>query len=164
MADQQTERYQARQQHQRIVLWGCDIHRTPRGRNAGAAPTRANYSPAPPSEEHWPAWPGSPRRPASPARSQSSRSAGPWTSSSVTPWSTSPATLDCPTPGPPTSTSARTREHANTRTRGHDHPHAVRVLARAWLYIIWRCAMSLGPHDLPPAQNLVAPLWERLAH
>jgi hypothetical protein len=56
MADQQTERYQARQQHQRIVLWGCDIHRTPRGRNARAAPTRANYSPASPSEEHWPAW------------------------------------------------------------------------------------------------------------
>jgi transposase len=23
--------------------------------------------------------------------------------------------------------------------RGHDHPHAVRILARAWLYIIWRC-------------------------
>jgi hypothetical protein len=26
-----TQRYQARQQHQRIVLWGCDIHRTPCG-------------------------------------------------------------------------------------------------------------------------------------
>jgi len=23
--------------------------------------------------------------------------------------------------------------------RGHDHPHAVRILARAWLYIIWHC-------------------------
>jgi transposase len=23
--------------------------------------------------------------------------------------------------------------------RGHDHPHAVRVLARAWLYVIWHC-------------------------
>ena len=23
--------------------------------------------------------------------------------------------------------------------RGHDHPHAVRILARAWLYVIWRC-------------------------
>jgi transposase len=23
--------------------------------------------------------------------------------------------------------------------RGHDHPHAVRILARAWLHIIWRC-------------------------
>ena len=23
--------------------------------------------------------------------------------------------------------------------RGKDHPHAVRILARAWLYIIWHC-------------------------
>lgn len=25
------------------------------------------------------------------------------------------------------------------RARGHDHPHAVRILARAWANIIWRC-------------------------
>jgi transposase len=25
------------------------------------------------------------------------------------------------------------------RARGHDHPHAVRILARAWSNIIWRC-------------------------
>jgi transposase len=25
------------------------------------------------------------------------------------------------------------------RARGHDHPHATRILARAWLYIIWHC-------------------------
>lgn len=25
------------------------------------------------------------------------------------------------------------------RQRGHDHPHAVRVLARAWVYVLWRC-------------------------
>jgi transposase len=25
------------------------------------------------------------------------------------------------------------------RTRGHDHPHAVRILARAWLFVIWHC-------------------------
>ena len=25
------------------------------------------------------------------------------------------------------------------RARGHDHPHAVRVLARAWLHVIWKC-------------------------
>lgn len=24
-------------------------------------------------------------------------------------------------------------------TRGHDHPHAVRILARAWIYVIWHC-------------------------
>jgi len=25
------------------------------------------------------------------------------------------------------------------RARGKDHPHAVRILARAWTYVIWRC-------------------------
>lgn len=25
------------------------------------------------------------------------------------------------------------------RARGHDHPHAIRILARAWPHIIWRC-------------------------
>lgn len=25
------------------------------------------------------------------------------------------------------------------RARGHDHPHAVRILARAWIDVIWRC-------------------------
>jgi transposase len=27
----------------------------------------------------------------------------------------------------------------NARARGKDHPHAVRITARAWLYVIWRC-------------------------
>ena len=25
------------------------------------------------------------------------------------------------------------------RKRGKRHPHAVRILARAWVYVIWRC-------------------------
>lgn len=25
------------------------------------------------------------------------------------------------------------------RARGHDHAHAIRILARAWLHIIWHC-------------------------
>lgn len=29
--------------------------------------------------------------------------------------------------------------YADARARGHDHPHAVRVLARAWIRVIWRC-------------------------
>jgi transposase len=29
--------------------------------------------------------------------------------------------------------------YQRARTRGHDHPHAVRILARAWAHIIWRC-------------------------
>jgi len=31
--------------------------------------------------------------------------------------------------------------------RGHDHPHAVRVLARAWLYIIWHCWQTNTAYD-----------------
>ena len=31
--------------------------------------------------------------------------------------------------------------------RGHDHPHAVRILARAWAPIIWRCWQDHTPYD-----------------
>jgi transposase len=33
------------------------------------------------------------------------------------------------------------------RARGHDHPHATRVLARAWLHIIWHCWQTNAPYD-----------------
>jgi transposase len=33
------------------------------------------------------------------------------------------------------------------RARGHDHPHAVRILARAWLDIIWKCWTTNTPYD-----------------
>ena len=29
--------------------------------------------------------------------------------------------------------------HRDATARGHDHAHAVRILARAWLYVIWHC-------------------------
>nr|WP_232375506.1 IS110 family transposase [Mycolicibacterium baixiangningiae] len=29
--------------------------------------------------------------------------------------------------------------YRQARSRGHDHQHAVRILARAWLYVIWHC-------------------------
>jgi len=35
--------------------------------------------------------------------------------------------------------------------RGCDHPHAVRVLARAWIRVIWRCWMDGVPYD--PAKH-----------
>src|SRR5439155_2036595 len=35
--------------------------------------------------------------------------------------------------------------------RGHDHPHAVRILARAWLYVIWHCWQNSTAYD--PAQH-----------
>jgi transposase len=37
------------------------------------------------------------------------------------------------------------------RDRGKDHPHAVRVLARAWIYVIWRCWHGAAAYD--PAKH-----------
>jgi len=36
--------------------------------------------------------------------------------------------------------------------RGHTHPHAVRVLARAWAGVIWRCWHDHVPYD--PAKHV----------
>ena len=33
------------------------------------------------------------------------------------------------------------------RAAGKDHPHAVRVLARAWIRVIWRCWQNREPYD-----------------
>ena len=41
--------------------------------------------------------------------------------------------------------------YTRARARGHDHPHAVRILARAWLHIIWRCWQDHVPYD--PAKH-----------
>jgi transposase len=37
------------------------------------------------------------------------------------------------------------------RARGHRHPHAVRIVARAWLHVIWRCWQDHQPYD--PARH-----------
>jgi transposase len=37
--------------------------------------------------------------------------------------------------------------YQRARARGHDHPHAVRILARAWVDIIWACWTSHTPYD-----------------
>ena len=37
------------------------------------------------------------------------------------------------------------------RARGHTHPHASRVLARAWVYVIWRCWQDHAAYD--PAKH-----------
>jgi transposase len=41
--------------------------------------------------------------------------------------------------------------YAKARARGHDHPHAVRILARAWIEVIWKCWTTNTPYD--PAQH-----------
>ncbi|MDQ4116863.1 MAG: IS110 family transposase [Actinomycetota bacterium] len=37
--------------------------------------------------------------------------------------------------------------YARARARGHNHAHAVRILARAWLRVIWRCWTDHTPYD-----------------
>jgi transposase len=37
--------------------------------------------------------------------------------------------------------------YRRARGRGCDHPHAVRILARAWLRVLWRCWLSGTPYN-----------------
>ena len=37
--------------------------------------------------------------------------------------------------------------YTQARGRGLDHPHAIRVLARAWIRVIWRCWIDQVPYD-----------------
>jgi transposase len=37
--------------------------------------------------------------------------------------------------------------YGQAQARGHDHPHAVRILARAWIRVIYRCWHDQNPYD-----------------
>jgi transposase len=37
--------------------------------------------------------------------------------------------------------------YARARARGKRHPHAVRIVARAWIHVIWRCWQDRVPYD-----------------
>lgn len=41
--------------------------------------------------------------------------------------------------------------YAEARGRGADHPHAIRILAKAWCRVIWRCWQDRTPYD--PARH-----------
>ena len=41
--------------------------------------------------------------------------------------------------------------YSDARARGKDHPHAVRILARAWIRVIWPCWQNGVPYN--PAQH-----------
>jgi hypothetical protein len=45
--------------------------------------------------------------------------------------------------------AANIYQHA--RASGKDHPHAIRILARAWIRVIWRCWLNGVTYD--PAQH-----------
>ena len=38
--------------------------------------------------------------------------------------------------------------YAQARARGCDHSHAVRILARAWVRVLWRCLVAGTPYEL----------------
>jgi transposase len=48
--------------------------------------------------------------------------------------------------------------YTQARQRGCDHPHAVRILARAWIRVLWRCWRDSTPYH--PAHHVAA---QRLA-
>jgi transposase len=45
------------------------------------------------------------------------------------------------------------------RARGHRHPHAVRIVARAWLHVIWRYWQDHQPYD-PTRHNALLRVLE----
>ena len=48
------------------------------------------------------------------------------------------------------------------RAAGKDHPHAVRILARAWIRVIWRCWLDGQPYN-PAKHGGAAALAEKPA-
>ncbi|HXZ74007.1 MAG TPA: IS110 family transposase [Streptosporangiaceae bacterium] len=51
----------------------------------------------------------------------------------------------------------------DARAAGKDHPHAVRILARAWIRVIWRCWLDGVPYD-PARHSAAAALAEQTAN
>jgi transposase len=49
--------------------------------------------------------------------------------------------------------------YKNARARGCDHPHTIRILARAWLRILWRCWKDSTPYD-PKQHGRALPFYE----
>jgi transposase len=48
----------------------------------------------------------------------------------------------------------------DARASGKDHPHAIRVLARAWIRVIWRCWLDGVPYD-PATHGAAAALAQQ---
>jgi transposase len=51
--------------------------------------------------------------------------------------------------------------YADARAAGKDHPHAIRILARAWIRVIWPCWINGMPYD-PPGTAQQQPSLDRL--
>jgi transposase len=50
----------------------------------------------------------------------------------------------------------------DARASGKDHPHAIRILARAWIRVIWRCWLDGVPYD-PATHGAAAALAQQSA-
>jgi transposase len=50
--------------------------------------------------------------------------------------------------------------YADARAAGKDHPHAIRILARAWIRVIWPCWINGVPYD-PARHGAAVALAER---
>jgi transposase len=50
--------------------------------------------------------------------------------------------------------------YGDARASGKDHPHAIRILARAWIRVIWRCWLDGVPYD-PATHGAAAALAEQ---
>ena len=50
----------------------------------------------------------------------------------------------------------------SARARGKDHPLAVRITARAWAYVIWRCWHDSAAYD-PAKHNALQAILARRA-
>ena len=112
-------------------------------RAARQLPGSATAGPGSPAPGRQPRSPGPRRSPAGPAATPPARSRGRSAISSATPFATSP-----PAPARQPLGRGHIRQ---ARDRGKDHPHAVRILARAWIYVIWRCWQDGTAHD--PAKH-----------
>ncbi len=48
--------------------------------------------------------------------------------------------------------------YQRSMAKGHTHPHAVRILARAWLRVIWRCWQDGAAYDVTKHRGAVMPI------
>jgi transposase len=50
------------------------------------------------------------------------------------------------------------RIYERSIAKGHTHPHAIRILARAWLRVIWRCWQDGAAYDVAKHRGAVMPI------
>ncbi|UBU11568.1 hypothetical protein [Nonomuraea gerenzanensis] len=47
--------------------------------------------------------------------------------------------------------------YTDARSNGKDHAHAIRILACAWIHVIWRCWLDGVPYDAAKHGAAAAP-------